>query len=85
MSTNEKEYYTIEEVGERLGRNRATVYNRMKALGIKAYKFKLDRKTYIAAADVERLKNVFEKPWLAGERDEHKTETSERKLEESVA
>jgi hypothetical protein len=65
----EKEYYTIEEVGKTLGRNRATVYNRMNLLGIKAHKFKMDRKTYIAAKDVEQLRNIFEKPWLAGEKE----------------
>lgn len=70
----EKEYYTIEEVASTLGRNRATVYNRMKLLDLKAHKFKMDRKTYLAAADVERLKNVFEKPWLAGEEEKAKPE-----------
>lgn len=66
--TEEKEYYTVEEVASIVGRNRATVYNRMNLLGIKAHKFAMDRKAYIAAADVERIKTVFEKPWTAGEK-----------------
>lgn len=66
--SEQKEFYTIEEVSEIVQRNRATVYNRMKFLGIKGRKFNMDRRTYIAAPDVERIKTVFEKPWTAGEK-----------------
>lgn len=62
----EKEYFNIEEVAETLGWNRATVYKWMKTLDIKSVKFKLNKKSYIAAADVERLKEAKDKPWLAG-------------------
>ena len=65
----EKEYYTLEETAEMLGRNRATVYNRMKIIGIKGHKFKGDRKTYLSPEEVNRLKTVFEKPWTAGEKE----------------
>ena len=63
-----KEYYTIEEVAELVGRNRATVYNRMKLLGIKPRKFNLDRRAYVSAAEAEQIRTVFEKPWTAGEK-----------------
>lgn len=62
-----KEYYTLEEASVILQRNRATVYNRMNLIGMKGHKFRGDRKTYLSADEVERLKNIFEKPWLAGE------------------
>lgn len=65
-----KEYFTIDEVEKIVSRNRATIYNRMKILGIKAKKFKLDKRSYITAADVERIKNVFAKPWTLGEKTE---------------
>lgn len=66
----EKEYYTLEEVAKLLQRNRATVYNRMNLIGIKGHKFKGDRRTYLSAEEVERLRTVFEKPWTAPEEDE---------------
>lgn len=65
----EKEYYTLEEVAESLGKTRATVYNRMKLIDMKGHKFKGDRKTYLSTQEVETLRNVFEKPWTAGEKD----------------
>lgn len=63
-----KEYYTIEEVAELVGRNRATVYNRMKLLKIKPRKFNLDRRAYVSAAEAEQIRTLFEKPWTAGEK-----------------
>jgi transposase len=67
---SDKEYYTIEEVAKMVGRNRATVYNRMKFLGIKPHKFHMDRKAYVTTQEVERIRTVFEKPWTAGEKTE---------------
>lgn len=71
----QKEYYTLDETAQILDRNRATVYNRMKIIGMKGHKFKGDRKTYLSPQEVEKLKNVFEKPWLAGEREEAREES----------
>ncbi len=62
----EKEYMTVEETAEYLGKGRATVYNYVKDLAIKTHKFKRDRRVYLALADVKRIKQVLEKPWLAG-------------------
>ncbi len=63
----EKEYMTLEEVAEYIGKKRATIYNDMKALGIKPLKFKRDRRAYISLADAKRIKEVRENPWIAGE------------------
>lgn len=65
-----KEYYTIEEVAKALGKNRATVYNRMNLINLKGHKFKGDRKTYLSHEEMEMIKSVFEKPWLTGEKTE---------------
>lgn len=63
----DKDFYSIEEVSEIVSRNRGTVYNRIKLLGIQTHKFPMDRRTYVAAADVEKIKTVIEKPWMAKE------------------
>jgi len=68
MQEEAKEYYTIEEVSRLVGRNRATIYNRMKILEIEAKKFNLDRKAYVTEEEMQRIKTVFDKPWLAGEK-----------------
>lgn len=65
-----KEFYSIEEASQITGKNRATIYNRMKILGIKPRKFKMDRKAYVNAAEMEQIKTIFEKPWIAGEKEE---------------
>ncbi len=65
----EKEYYTIDEVTKLLGKNRVTVYSRMRFIGLKGHKFQGDRKTYLSAKEVEQVRNVFEKPWMAPEKD----------------
>lgn len=62
----QKEYLTIDEAAARLGWNRATVYKWADKLDIKKHKFKLDRRTYLAFSDVERLREIRDKPWLAG-------------------
>lgn len=67
-----REFYSIEEASHITGKHRATIYNRMKILGIKPRKFKLDRKAYVNAEELEQIKTVFEKPWLAGEKEEQR-------------
>ena len=64
----QKEYYTLEDTATMLNRNRATVYNRMGLIGMRGHKFQGDRKTYLTAAEVERLRTIFEKPWTAPEK-----------------
>jgi len=62
------EYLSIDEAAETIGWNRATVYGWVKTLGMKTYKFIRNRKTFLAASDVARLKEIKEKPWTAGEK-----------------
>lgn len=73
-----KEYLTIDETAQILGWNRATIYKWIEELGIKKHKFKLDRRTYLAHADVQRLKEIRDKPWLAGP-DEDNSEPGQSK------
>lgn len=67
MSPKEKEYMTLEETADFIGKKRATVYNYIKDLDIKTHKFKRDRRAYISLADAKRIKEAQEKPWIAGE------------------
>jgi hypothetical protein len=62
--TSKKKYYPIEEIEEILGKSRATIYNCMKLLNLKTYKFQLDRKAYVAADDVESIRKVFSEHWI---------------------
>jgi hypothetical protein len=73
----EKEFYSIDEVEKIVGKNRGTVYNRIKLLDIKKHKFPQDSRTYIAAKDVERMKIVIQKPWMAEELKKGRPEISE--------
>ncbi len=59
----EKEYMTLEEVAQYIGKKRATVYNDIRDLGIKTHKFRRDRRTYISLADAKRIKEARAAPW----------------------
>lgn len=61
----EKEYLTYEEAADYLDIGRSTLYTLAKDLGIQAKKFKRDKKRYLAIADVKRMKEIREKPWMA--------------------
>jgi excisionase family DNA binding protein len=63
-----KEYLTYEEAMEYLGCKRSTLYTLITDLGITTHKFKRDKRRYLAASDVMRLKEIKEKPWIAGEK-----------------
>jgi len=63
----EKEYMTLDEAAQSLGLKRPSLYYYLNALKIERHRFKLNRHTYITKADVERIREVKEKPWLAGE------------------
>lgn len=70
MADEEKDYLTMDEAAAAIGVKRASLYYYINALGIKTHKFKLSRKVYLAKADVERIKEAKEKPWLSGPADE---------------
>ncbi len=63
-----REYLSMDDAAATIGWNRATVYGWVKRLNMKTYKFIGNRKAYLAEADVERLKEIKEKPWTAGEK-----------------
>jgi hypothetical protein len=65
--SQEKDFYTIEEIAGMVKKNRGTVYNRIKLLDIQTHKFPMDRRTYVAAVDVQKIVTVIEKPWMAME------------------
>ena len=58
-----KEYLTYEEAMEHLGCKRSTLYTLITDLDIPTHKFKYDKRRYLAFADVERIKQIREKPW----------------------
>jgi len=66
MTEQEKEFLTFEEAAEYIGIKRATLYNYVNELGIETHKFRLDRRSYLAIADVKHIKEIKEKPRLAG-------------------
>jgi excisionase family DNA binding protein len=64
MEPEQKDYYSIDEVAQTVGVNRATVYKWIEKLHIQRYRFSVSKKVFLAVADVERLKEVKQKPWL---------------------
>jgi excisionase family DNA binding protein len=63
-----QEYLSIDEAATIIGWNRATVYDWIKELGLQTHKFVRNRKAYLKAQDVARLKEIKDKPWTAGEK-----------------
>ena len=61
----DKEYLTYDEAMEYLGIRRSTLYTLITDEGITPHKFKRDKRRYLAFADVKRLKELREKPWIA--------------------
>ena len=66
MTDDQKEYMTLDEAAESLGMKRPTIYIYMRELGIKAVKFRLDRRAFLSQADIQKIRELKEKPWLAG-------------------
>lgn len=63
----DKEFLTYEEAAEELGIKRSTLYTMITELDIKTHKFKFDKRRYIAAEDIKRIKEIRQSPWKAGE------------------
>src|SRR6266705_2857461 len=60
-----REYLDYEEAGDYLGMKRATLFNYIDDLKLETHKFLRDRRKYLAMADVKRIEDVIDKPWLA--------------------
>lgn len=60
----EKDFYTLIEAAQYVGVKRATLYNYMKDLEVKAIPMGPDgRKRFIALIDAKRMKAYKEQPW----------------------
>jgi excisionase family DNA binding protein len=70
----QKDYLTYEEAAEYIGCKRSTLYSLVSDMGITTHKFKYDKRRYLTRADVERIKEIREKPWLAGPDEERQSE-----------
>lgn len=57
---SEQNYIAVEDAAAQLGITRPTLYYHTKKLGIKTEKFPLDKHTYIATTDFERIKLLKE-------------------------
>ena len=64
--SDEKRYMNLDDAAQFLGIKRATLYNYMNKLEMKAVKFKLDRRSYLSWEQIQRLKAILAEPWLAG-------------------
>lgn len=64
---DDKEFLTYEEAMDYLGCKRSTLYNLVNELDIPTKRFKGNRRRYFALADIKRLKEIREKPWLSTE------------------
>ena len=72
--TKERDYLTLDEVEVYTGIKKGSLYYYLRTLGIETHKFTLDKRAYISLADANRIKEVKETPWLAGEKSSQKTE-----------
>jgi excisionase family DNA binding protein len=63
-----QEYLSMDEASKIIGWNKATIYEWLQRLDMKTTKFVGNRKAFLKASDVERLKEVKAKPWMAGEK-----------------
>ena len=64
MASKEKEYLTLKEAAAYIQVGRATLYNYMRDLDVKARPMGPDgRKRFLALADVKRIKAYREQPW----------------------
>ncbi|HEX3640532.1 MAG TPA: hypothetical protein VHV10_04525 [Ktedonobacteraceae bacterium] len=86
--SDEQEYITITQVAAEMGWNKATVYDWIKTLEIEKHRFLRNKNTYIHVTDVQRLKEIKEKPWTAGpntaKRDRNIAEKAEKAKKQSI-
>ena len=76
-NTTEEDYIPINDAAKVIGWNRATVFEWMTTLGMTKHRFLRNKKTYINVRDVNRLKQIKEKPWLV---DSIKEEVAKEKV-----
>jgi len=67
LTEDGKEYVTLDQAAEAVGLKRPSLYYYLKKLQIKREHFPLNRHTWIAAVDLERIKAAKESPWTLEE------------------
>lgn len=81
----EKEYMTLDEAAHALGIKRPSIYYYIKKLQIQPRNFDLNRHTYLARTDVERIKTVRESPWkIEGSEKTTKIPAVKRKVKDAA-
>lgn len=68
----EKEFMTLDEVADYVGVKKPSLYYYMDTLNIKTHRFKMNKRAYIALADVKRIKEVRETPWTSAKKEQLK-------------
>ena len=68
-----KAFLDYDEASDYLGIKRTTLYHHVIDMEIETHKFKKNTRRYLAMADVKRIEEVVEKPWLAGPDKEEKS------------
>lgn len=63
MPNQQKEYLSMAEVADLIGIKRASLYYYIRALNIQTHKFPLNKRVFISASDVERIKAAKDNPW----------------------
>lgn len=71
-ASQEKEYYSIDEVAQTIGRSKPVVYSKINMLEIKIEHFQGTRTGYIARADLQKIKDSMKQGWMAPKKEEKK-------------
>lgn len=72
--SKEKKFLTLDEVEAYTGIKKGSLYYYFRTLGIETHKFNLDKRAYISFDDANRIKEVKDTPWMAGEKISQKAE-----------
>lgn len=63
MTQSESEYVTLDYVAIEVRIKKGSLYYYLRELGIKTYKFPLNRHAHIAREDMELIRQAKESPW----------------------
>lgn len=80
----QEEYISVSDAAKKVGLKRASLYYYIKELHIETHKFHLSKQAYLVPSDVERIREVMAKPWLAGARKDKKKEEPSQSKETHV-
>lgn len=74
--SEEPEYLSIGDAAKLIGLNTVTLHDWIKTFEIEKHRFLRNNKRYITLEDAMRLKEIKEKPWLAGRKPGNQGEES---------